>query len=333
MPFTPLATNEQTLLSIYPNEIHKFWQTGVFDTFQGVDNIRINFACFIDKGRKKNLIIVPGRSESYIKYQELSYEFTHQGYNVFIIDHRGQGLSERMLDNPHKGFVNDFNDYASDLYTFITQYVQPASKNPLYLLAHSMGSAIAALYLATYPNTIKAAILSSPMIAINTGMLPKPIAHGLINTVDLVEKHIIKQNSYFPGQKDHRFKNFTENKLSQSTIRYQIFKNLYQENSQVHLGGVTVQWLKQAHTIKQKLLDNSHCFNLPIRILQAGDDSVVDNQAQNEFCSALHKHQPNLCPDTKPVYIAGAWHELLFEQDKYREKAIIECLTWFELHK
>jgi len=37
------------------------------------------------------------------------------GFDVLIIDHRGQGRSGRLLADPHLGHVNRFNDYVDDL--------------------------------------------------------------------------------------------------------------------------------------------------------------------------------------------------------------------------
>lgn len=334
MEITHSITSEQALPKKYKNEISRFWQTGTFSSFQGVDDIRINFVTFCQANNNKNLIIVPGRSESYIKYQELSYDLAQHGYNIFILDHRGQGLSERMLDNPHKGYVNNFEDYAADLNTFINTYVLPhclAEKKP-YLLAHSMGCAIACLYLAEHADKIQAVVLSSPMFAINTGKISPQIANGLISFTSKIEKIFANRACYFPGQKNHAFKAFEDNKLSHSKTRYQIFKELYQKEKSVQLGGVTTQWLKQAHQIKDKIFNQLDKLSTPISVMQAGGDSIVDNQAQDEFCQQLHQQQPQKCPADKPLIIDGAWHELFFEQDEYRQPAIEHCLAWFNQH-
>lgn len=49
----------------------------------------------------------------------------HLGFDVLIIDHRGQGRSGRLLADPHLGHVNRFNDYVDDLAAFWQQEVQP----------------------------------------------------------------------------------------------------------------------------------------------------------------------------------------------------------------
>jgi pimeloyl-ACP methyl ester carboxylesterase len=47
------------------------------------------------------------------------------GFDVLIIDHRGQGLSGRMLSDTHRGHVDNFSDYVDDLAAFWQQEVQP----------------------------------------------------------------------------------------------------------------------------------------------------------------------------------------------------------------
>ena len=72
------------------------------------------------------IVVCPGRIESYIKYAELAYDLFHLGFDVLIIDHRGQGLSGRMLPDTHRGHVDNFSDYVDDLAAFWQQEVQPA---------------------------------------------------------------------------------------------------------------------------------------------------------------------------------------------------------------
>lgn len=86
------------------------------------------------------IVVCPGRIESYIKYAELAYDLFHLGFDVLIIDHRGQGLSGRMLPDTHRGHVDNFSDYVDDLAAFWQQEVQPGPWRKRYILAHSMGA-------------------------------------------------------------------------------------------------------------------------------------------------------------------------------------------------
>ncbi len=323
-------SSEVTLVENYTNEIEEFWlSNGKFSSFLGLDSKRINFAIFTHCDNQKNIVIVQGRSESYLKYKETIFDLFNQGFNVFIHDHRGQGLSERLLTNPYKGYVDSFDDYVHDLQLFISLYVLPSchQKKP-YLLAHSMGGAISALYLAKYSNFIHSSVFLAPMFAINTGILPISLARTIINLTYKVEGLMVNKKGYFFGQSDHRTRSFKGNSLTHSPVRYEIYKVLYATEQAIQLGGVTTHWLKEAHRIIDKILTQITTINHSILVLQAGNDSVIDNKAQNIFYEHLSKSNDE--KRNSLIVIENAKHELLFEEDQYRNQTIHHILTWFK---
>jgi len=346
-PLSPSEfTNENQLNSRLNNEIKALWHQGTFNHFYGVKNTRINYASFVKKSQMQSdysknvndkrecLIIVPGRSEGYLKYQELIYDLYQLGFDIFIIDHRGQGISERLLPNEHKGYVESFEDYNEDLNVFINTTVIPQCLKKPYLLAHSMGGIISARYLQKHPNTIKAAVLSSPMIAINSGGLPKWLAKALIYSTEQLNQWFSDDTWYFLGQGDvkpdaYQAKTFANNPLMQSKLRYEQFTKTYQSTPEIQLGGVTVHWLEQALAAEKVVFENLHTLTTPTLVLQAGADSIVDNDAQNDFCSQLNQLHSHSCLNGKPVVINGARHELFFESDLYRDQALHHIVNWF----
>jgi len=335
-------TTETQLASRYTNGIASFWQQGKFSHFTGVKKSRINYAVFLHKelntdAQNKCLVISSGRSESYLKYKELSFDLFNLGFNVFLIDHRGQGLSERALENTHKGYVERFQYYVDDLATFIDNTVSPhcnvdeKTQKP-YLLAHSMGGAIAARYLQDYPNKIQAAVLSSPMLGFNGGGIPDFIAGPLINASAQLNQWFGATPWYFLGHKDYANTEFDNNLLMHSTLRYQQFTQLYQATPAIQLGGVTIKWLTESIMALDKIFANVDQITTPTIVIQSGDDKVVSNQAQDDFCQQLHQLQPQSCPDGKPLVVKGAYHELFFESDIYRQQALMGVVNWFEKH-
>ncbi len=344
-------TNEQQLSSRLNHEIKTLWQQGKFSHFAGIDNARINYAAFVQENiKQKNieqnssettnnetrqcLVIVPGRSEGYLKYQELTFDLYQQGYDIFIIDHRGQGISQRLLANKHKGYVVDFEHYNQDLHTFIKQIVNKQCLTKPYLLAHSMGGLIAARYLQKHPETVRAAVLSSPMIDINSGGIPQWLGKALIYSTEQLNQWFSNESWYFLGQGDveedaYQLKNFNNNPLMQSQIRYQAFTDVYRSTAELQLGGVTVHWLSEALIAKDIVFESLEQLSTPTLVLQAGADSVVDNDAQDEFCQQLNSFHQTSCPGGKPVLIENARHELFFELDKYREPSLNHIIDWF----
>jgi len=336
-------TTETQLASRYTGEIADFWQQGEFAHFSGKKESRINYATFIhnepneDSPQNKCLVISSGRSEGYLKYKELSFDLFSLGFNVFLLDHRGQGISERTLENPHKGYVENFQYYVDDLATFIQDVVSPhctfegVTYKP-YLLAHSMGGAIAARYLQDYPDSIQAAVLSSPMLGFNGGGIPDFIAKPLINASAQLNQWFDDTPWYFLGHKDYAQTKFEDNSLMHSELRYQQFSQLYKETPAIQLGGVTIKWLTESITALETIFANINKITTPTLVIQSGAEKVVSNQAQNDFCQQLHQVQPQSCPDGKPLVVEGAYHELFFESDIYRQQALTATTKWLEKH-
>ena len=335
-------TTESQLANRYTHEIADFWQQGEFAHFNGVKDMRINYAAFTHKEShhdidNKCLVISSGRSEGYLKYKELSFDLFNLGYNIFLIDHRGQGLSERTLANPHKGYVENFQYYVDDLATFIEAIVNPhctfaGNTQKPYLLAHSMGGAIAARYLQDYPDMIQAAVLSSPMLGFNGGGIPGFIAHPLIKTTAQLNQLLDDTPWYLLGHKDYSHSNFVDNPLMHSQLRYQQFSQLYKDTPAIQLGGVTLKWLTESITALETIFARINKITTPTVVIQAGAEKIVNNQAQNDFCQQLHQLQPQSCPGGKPIVIKDAYHELLFESDVYRQQALTEAIAWLEQH-
>lgn len=327
-------TQEKQLNERYLGAISNFWDTGTFDFFTGTNQCKIAYATFLNTESSSCLVIVPGRAESYLKYQELCFDMFQYGYSVFILDHRGQGLSDRLIKDKQKGYVDSFEFYINDLHTFIKSHVQPYTdelKKP-YLLAHSMGGLIAARLMQKSPDIIQAAALSSPMIGVDTGIIPFSVAKYLIKLSAWTNVLLSNEPWYFASQTPFYVKPLLNNPLTHSAVRYQKFIQLSMDRSEIQLGGVTTHWLNESIKARFTLLNHMGQLCTPILVLQGSKDTVVSPKAQNRFCSYLHHSNSDLYPYASPVIINGALHELLFEQDTYRNEALAKIIDWFEMH-
>ncbi|MFY8329129.1 alpha/beta fold hydrolase [Pseudoalteromonas sp. ZZD1] len=254
------------------------------------------------------VVISSGRIEGLDKYQELLWELYKNNYAVFIVDHQGQGRSYRALANPHKGFVNQFSDYAQDLSLFDSKIVKQYWQGKKVMLGHSMGGAIAFDYLARFENSYSGVFLSAPMFDIYTKGTPKPLAKLAARLACLLGLNKL----YAFGQGDYKPEEFGLNVLTGSEIRYQLFRKTYHQEPSIQLGGVTYGWLNAAFKFIHEI-DNL-TLSVPMFIASAQLDTVVDNQAQHDI---THKQKTAILET-----FSGAKHELLFEQDKIR-KAVL----------
>ncbi|MCX7134437.1 alpha/beta fold hydrolase [Aeromonas piscicola] len=321
---TYALTSEAAVPTLYQQTLPDFWREhAVEGEFKGTDGVTIRYAALRQAKVDRAILIVNGRVESYLKYQELAWDLWRQGYSLYLIDHRGQGLSDRLLDDQEKGYVDQFDDYVLDLKQFHDQVIVADQPAKLFLLAHSMGGAISALYLERWPDDIKAAVLSSPMMGINLGGLPKWLAQGLAASIDTVGSWL-GEPPYGPGQGSYQSHEFAENGLSHSKPRYQAFRQLYEQRPQIKLGGVTAHWIREGIAAGDSAIAAADRIKTPLLLLQAGEDSVVDNVAQDAFCARAR------CEGGKPLRIEGAWHELFMESDPQRQAALNATLAFFD---
>ncbi|MBS4705823.1 alpha/beta fold hydrolase [Aeromonas veronii] len=316
-------TSEADVPNLYQQTLPDFWrQHAVEGEFKGKDGVTIRYAALRQAKVDRAILIVNGRVESYLKYQELAWDLWRQGYSLYLIDHRGQGMSDRMLDDPQKGYVDQFDDYVVDMKQFHDQIIMADQPAKLFLLAHSMGGAISARYLERWPDDIKAAVLSSPMLGINLGGLPKWLAKGLASTIGTVGGWF-GEPPYGPGQSAYQDHGFADNELTHSQPRYQAFRQIYEQHPQIKLGGATAHWIYQGITGADAAIADAGAIKTPLLVLQAGNDSVVDNAAQDRFCTIAK------CEGGKPLRIEGAWHELFIESDDKRQPALTAMVDFF----
>ncbi len=323
---TPRLTTEAELGELGRAGLEAFWQQQAEQgRFNGADGLALPYARLSHPEHQKAIIVVNGRTESYLKYQELARDLFNNGYNVYLYDHRGQGLAPRLLQNPLVGYVADFNDYVQDLEQFVQQVVLQEPVDSLYLLSHSMGGTISALWLSETRVRLQAAALASPMMGIYLGPLPRWLADGLLAALDTGCHWLGRQVCLAPGQGGYMEVPFADNDLTHSELRYQGFRDLYRQQPELQLGGASLHWLRQSLQAGDNAIAQAGRIAIPLLVLQAGNDVVVDNRAQNRFCQKLAH-----CHGGAPLKIKGAAHELFIEQDRQRQQALEAALSFFE---
>lgn len=309
--------------------LSQFWQHVSQHTLETADDVEVRYVLFkhpqpSDKGW---VVLSPGRIESYLKYQEIMLELAAQGYSVAAIDHRGQGFSERTSHHPQHGHIAHFDEFVRDFADFMLALKPHIGAAPCQLMAHSMGSAIGCLYMAHYPHPFKSAVLSAPMMGVQTKPWPEAIARGLIRIGHWLNQRFAGDKPrYFIGMRDYAEVSFDDNNLTHSPQRYQWFKAMYQQHPEIQLGGPTVQWLKQSLQAMAELPEASQRIRIPVLLLQAGEDMIVSPQPQHVFMQ-LQAH-----PHSRLQRVAGSYHEVFMETDAIRGPAMAQAYEFLAQH-
>ena len=113
-----------------------------FGFLRTFDGIRLRYGFWPGKGvtRRGAVLVLGGRTEFMEKYGEAIAEINLRGFDAFSLDWRGQGLSDRMLADPTRGYIKSFVNYLDDLELFLDKIVRPNCSGPLVGVAHSMGA-------------------------------------------------------------------------------------------------------------------------------------------------------------------------------------------------
>ncbi|MFS2223225.1 lysophospholipase L2 [Pantoea sp. B65] len=320
-------TREKAFAAFATGPLLDFWHRREEREFEGVENVPIRYVRFTAPQHDKVVLLVPGRIESYVKYPELAWDLFHCGYDVIIIDHRGQGRSGRLLQDSHRGHVVEFGHYVDDLEALWQREIADSAYRHRYALAHSMGGAILTLLLARQPQAFDAVALASPMFGIYLPM-PSWMANRILNWA---EKRPAIREGYALGTGKWRARPFGINTLTHSRERYRRNLRFYADDPGLRVGGPTYHWVREGLLAGQNILTKVADIHTPILLLQAGDDKIVDNRSQDLFCKAMSA-AGHPCEGGKPRVIAGARHEILFERDDMRAEALDAIVDFFARH-
>lgn len=321
---TPSYTQESHFEQVINAQAAELWQNRQEGFIKSHDKTRLFWAALTSENHDKAIVVVNGRIECCWKYQELFYDLFQQGYDVYSFDHRGQGLSDRLIEPEQMGHVSEFDDYIHDMHAVLESFPL-ARYQKRYLLAHSMGGTIATRYVQHYPtHGFSALSLSAPMYGINMPSHLRPIALPLA----VVLTNISSQPTYAPGHQAYFPKPFENNPLSQSEVRYRWFRALYEAKPQLKIGGPSTRWVWQGILAAKQCILHTRQINLPLLVLQASEDTIVSNPAQIKFIKKL----ANSNTQCGFKIIHGAKHEILFERDEYRNQALDAILYFFSQH-
>jgi lysophospholipase len=298
------------LFEIDGNPIPEGANTGVFVTS---DAVSLRYATFSKaRGRSKGtVIILNGRNECIEKYFETIAELNRNGFGVATFDWRGQGGSDRLINDPFKGYVRDFQEYANDLEQFFTDIVLPDCKGPYFILAHSTGALIALMAAPGLLNRVQRMVFSAPLLELSEKAIsPKTIKilSGLLRYAGFGSRYMVG------GSRPRETQPFIGNKLTSDPDRYRRNSKLYEQHPLLGLGGPTVTWVNAASRAMEKVTDPEFqaSIQIPILIVAAGNDQVVSTPAVEAYVQGLRSGSL--------LTIDGAKHEIIQERDALREQ-------------
>ncbi len=276
------------------------------------DGKRVRFARYAATGRplKGTVVIFTGRNECIEKYHETIGDLSERGFGSAIMDWRGQGLSDRMIRNPHRGYIDSFDQYVGDVEPLFEQVVLPDCRGPYYLLAHSMGALVALMAAPRLVNRVRRMVLSTPLLdfaglAVSTDTLYR--VSTVMCALGMGSLRIGGSNRWEPGLP-------ATSTLTSDPVRHARNVELFTRHPALALGAPAAAWIRAACMAMRAAETPEFRGNLriPTLFVAAGNDEVVSTSHIERYAQGLRSGSL--------VTIDGARHEILQEADRYREQ-------------
>jgi lysophospholipase len=180
---------------------------------------------------------------------------------------------------------------------------------PWLAIGHSMGGCLTLLALANGERRFAGAVLSAPMLGLQFGKFSPVIAQALMR----LNLALGRSGRYVLGQPGQPFDDaFDTNVLTHDPRRFARYRAQVRANPDLALGAPTWGWLDFAFRATGFLASSARLrtVTIPVEIVSAADDRLVDNAAQAAAARNL--------PQGRLITVPGAYHEILMETDDMR---------------
>lgn len=262
------------------------------------------------------VFLVHGFTENALKYAELIWSLLHLHFSVVAYDQRGHGRSWRAEGIPHSSVthVDRFSEYIQDL-RIITETYGKEMPSPLFLFAHSMGGAVASLFLEEYPGVFAAAVLTSPMIAPNIGGVPAGLASALALCASKLGKK--KHNPFF--MKPYAGPEDFQTSCATDPHRFAWYDQIKAARPEFQNSVPSYQWSYESIHVTERILapGKPEGISCPVLLFTAEHDSSVLPDPQLRLIERI--------PGGTQRLIRGARHEI------YRSTTDVVAGWWQEI--
>lgn len=281
------------------------------------DGVRVRVALWPTESARGTVLIFPGRTEYIEKYGRVVRDFAAAGYAAAVIDWRGQGLSDRLADDPALGHVLSFADYQNDVAALVAAAREAGLPEPWHLVAHSMGGCIG-LRAMIEDLPVRRAVFSAPMWGIVVPAHKRPVAAVLPTIARAFGQH----ERYAPGTRPTSYlfeTGFEGNLLTTDPDHFGYFSRQIREEPGFALGGPSVHWFGEARKEMARLARLPRPAQPVLTFLGTREEIVLP--------SAVHRMHRGWSDGRLEIF-EGARHELMMEAPEHRDRFLSESLRF-----
>ena len=285
------------------NNVFKWPQVANTNYKATTDGIRVRTSFWAANNPVGTVFVFPGRADYIEKYGGLANFCLSNNLNVIAIDWRGQGLSERLLDDKNIGHIEDFKNYQNDVEVIINEAKDASLVKPWIIFAHSMGGLIGLRTLRDNP-VFEKVVFTSPMWGIQMPPILKSGASIIMSLISLIGK----METYAPTTSpETRILNeeYKFNKLTSDIRNFKLLRQQLIQHPDLQIGGPSSAWVSAALDEIEFQIGNEPPIT-PALCFLGEKEEIIDNLAVREFCKNWDSCDLISIPDAK--------HDLLMEK-------------------
>ncbi len=292
-------------------------EKGLKTTVKGFEDRPIACYQYPAENPRGTVLVLHGFTENACKFSELIYSLLRNVFSVLSCDQRGHGNSWRREGLPDSSLthVDDFEEYVKDL-EILCEKMLKRMPGPYFIFAHSMGGAVASLFLERHSDVFKKAVLCAPMIAPNLGGIP-PLAAKLACGVPVLLGRGAKRSFVsrpYSGPEDFA------TSCASGRERFDWYDKIKFSHPEYQNNSPSYRWVLEAVGVTKKLLAPGAPEKIacPVRLYTAEKDGSVLPEPQKAFIARVKNGTRALVPGSKHEIYRSAdealfpwWHEIL----------------------
>lgn len=248
---------------------------------------------------KAAVVLVHGTGEHHGRYAHVARYLNEQGWDVYTGDLPGCGQSPGK-----RGHISSFSQYIDTVHQWTNEALVQSDGRPVFLMGHSLGGLIVTRYAQTQAAAEKLSgiILTSPCMEL---VLKVPEwKKSLAKVLDRIWPSLALPNGISPDMVSRDVK----------------VQDLYKRDP-LNYHKVSVRWFEELHRAMKLAWEEADKLDLPVLILQAGDDQLVDAQAVERFADRIQAEKEfHLFPHLR--------HEVLNEPEK--QQVLERMVQWMQ---
>ncbi len=288
--------------------------------FSSFDGIELNYYCAVPQSPKAVVAIIHGFCEFWGKYHEYAWYLYQAGYAVYFLEQRGHGYSGGKNREPDVVYIDDYDTYVEDYKQFLDKVIVPETGGlKKLLLAHSMGGAVAALFLEKYPGYFTAAILSSPMLKMKNNTAPV-----LLKLLSIYSHVFRKRRAIAPGQRHFSDTPVFETSSTLSKPRYDYMFEMRKKDWHYQTYGASIGWALASLKANDNLMKQASSIKIPVTVFTAGNDHLIDPEGYDNFAK--------LVPQVKLRAFDNSRHEIFNADEPDRKQYFEEVLATLDTY-